>query len=192
MQNKSYIQKWGGSTPKNNTDSNKFHLNLGKCFSDVWVNNVFFCIPKDLIPPTLGYPLERLLLWTITGSLSVMNFSWDPWDRRWSHGEERAVLQTPAAFAKPTCALTALSAPKSHSPFPTSFRAHHPLAVTNWIVWKLNQSSFFPGVVPSISSTWPAPERVYSKQLQIEKYLPLWPETALTLETSEIRARQQC
>lgn len=59
---------------KNDTASNKCHLNLGKYFSDVWVNAVFFCIPKDLIPPSIGYPLEWLLLLTITGSLSIINF----------------------------------------------------------------------------------------------------------------------
>lgn len=90
MENKSYIQQWGGGAhqTKNNTASNKFHLNLGKYFSDVWVNAVFFCIPKDFIPPTTGYPRERLLVLTVTGSLSIINFSWDPWDRAEAKGRK--------------------------------------------------------------------------------------------------------
>lgn len=169
-----------------------FHLNLGKYFSDDWVNAVFFCIPKDLIPLTIGYPLERLLLWTITGSPPVIPFL---------AGIHETVLKPRGGKGSvtDTCSLCKTHLLSLHSqlqsctlPFALVFEPITPFAVANWIGWKENESIFFsPGIVLHVSSTWPALERVHNKQLQkIEKYLSLQPETALTLETSEIRIRQ--
>lgn len=139
MWNKTYAQKWGQRAwqTKNDTARSMFHLNLGNYFSDVWVNAVFFCIPKDLTLPTTGLPLGETSVVDHKISFSITNFSWDPWDsaeakRRqgWCYRDLQP-LQNPLA-------LFTLSATKLHSPLPISFWAHHLLCCNklNWLKTK--------------------------------------------------------